>query len=181
MVAEVGQPASLLKRRSYQLIAKWARVIEADFLRFEPVDIGNNSVAGDDFGRVVDWDQSIEGFRPRPDIAVASGTSAIARLLPRMASTSSRPFIAVQILTRRKPPDRSRGSILQEKALRIGFLVYGVISLTNQFCLLSVSFVSFWFLLLIASFFQEKLHSRRQFIDKTKESLRIYITISTCN
>jgi hypothetical protein len=66
----------------YQLIAKWARVIEADFLRFEPVDIGNNSVAGDDFGRVVDWDQSIEGFRPRLDIAVASGTSAIARLLP---------------------------------------------------------------------------------------------------
>jgi hypothetical protein len=56
-----------------------------------------------------------------------------------------------------------------------GSVVYGVISLTNQFCILSVSFVSLWFLILIASFFQDKLYSRMQFIDKTQESHQNYI------
>jgi hypothetical protein len=56
----------------------------------------------------------------------------------------------------------------------IGSLVYGVISLTNQFRILSVSFVSLWFLLLIARSFQEKMYSRIYFLDKTQESYPFY-------
>jgi hypothetical protein len=52
----------------------------------------------------------------------------------------------------------------------IGSLVYGVISLTNQFRILSVSFVSLWFLLLIARSFQKKMYYRIHFLGKTQES-----------
>jgi hypothetical protein len=61
----------------------------------------------------------------------------------------------------------------------IGFLVYGVISLTHQFRFLFVSFVSLWFLLLIARFFTKKLYPRVQFIHKTQESQGIF-SISLC-
>jgi hypothetical protein len=52
--------------------------------------------------------------------------------------------------------------IRRNTPISMGSLVYGVISLTHQFRLLFVSFVSLWFLLLIARFFTEKLYPRVQ-------------------